>query len=293
MNIQDLTIFIAAARLGSFTGTAKALATVQSNVTARVQLLEEDLGVSLFRRSHRGIQLTPKGEEFLPYAQQVLALIQKAREQVSHGGNPGGRLRIGSLGSIAAARLPEILKDYAAKYQRVDLAVETGMSGELIEKLLDYRLDAAFVSSGADHPGLHAQLAFTEEVVVLTPPEYKTVPHFLRHGPVPKVLVFRSGCSYRQKLEHFLFEAGFPQLDEMEFGTFDGIIGCVGAGLGIAMLPRSVVERSLRRDEIRVHSLPKGENRMDVFFVTRKDEAPTAALERLREIITPTRAATP
>lgn len=286
MNLHDLNIFATAARLGSVTKAAKTLGTVQSNVTTRIRLLENELGTELFRRNHRGIQLTPKGHELLPYAQQVVALVQKARETVSSKDREvKGVLRIGSLESTASARLPEILKEYAAKYNKVDIAVETGIASELIDKVLDYRVEGAFVSGPVDRPELNAVLAFIEEVVVLTPTTYRTVKQYLTKGPIPKVLVCKIGCFYRQKLEHYLSDEGIAELNEMEFGTLEGIIGCVSAGLGITMLPRSVIERSALRNAVRIHALPKEVSLVGTSFVTHKDQVISSALERLIEVI--------
>jgi DNA-binding transcriptional LysR family regulator len=287
MTLHDLNIFATAARLGSITRTAEILATVQSNVTTRIRLLEEEFGTSLFQRHHRGIRLTPKGGELLPYAQQILVLAEKAREKISNrANNPHSALRIGCLHSTAASRLPDILKDYARRYGQADIAVETGIASELIDRVLDGRLAGAFVSGLVERPELDAIEAFVEEAVVLTPPAYRTVRQYLRRGPVPKVLVFRAGCSYRQKLQRYLLSEGFGQLDEMEFGTFDGIIGCVGAGVGIALLPRSVVDRSPQREGVNIHRLPKEIRCVETFFVTRKGDVPSSTLERLMGIIT-------
>src|ERR1700761_5847952 len=101
MDAHDLNIFATAARMGSISKAAKSLATVQSNVTTRVRLLEEELGVQLFHRNHHGISLTPKGQELLPYAQQMMALMQNARETVSNNQEVQGILRIGSMQSTA------------------------------------------------------------------------------------------------------------------------------------------------------------------------------------------------
>lgn len=286
MNLQDLKIFATAARLGSVTRTAEALATVQSNVTTRIRLLEEELGVPLFHRHPRGIRLTSKGEELLPYAQQIAVLVEKAREKLTGriADQPTG-LRIGCLHSTAASRLPKILQSYARQYRQTDIAVETGIASELIDRVLSGRLAGAFVSGQVERPELDATPAFVEEAVVLIPPEYRTVRQYLRRGPVPKVLVFRAGCAYRQKLEHYLLDEGFGQLDEMEFGSFDAIIGCVGAGVGIALLPRSVVDGSAQRSSVRLHELPRSQRRVETFFVTRKGEVPSSALERLMTVI--------
>jgi len=285
MDIHDLNIFATAARTGSITKAARTLSTVQSNVTTRVRLLERELGVELFHRNHHGIQLTRKGRDLLPYAQQVIALIQKAREAVSDDQEVHGVLRIGSLQSTASARLPELLRSYIAQYNKVDIAIETGTTLELHEKVLANDIEGAFIAGPVESPQLNSMVAFVEELVILTPAKFRSVNEYLAKGPIPKVLVFKAGCSYRQQLEGYLSSEGISTLNEMEFGTIDGIIGCVGAGVGIAMLPKSVVERSSLRKDIRVHMLPKRMSRVETLFITRRGAIQSSALERLMEVI--------
>lgn len=285
MDLHDLNVFATAARLGSVTKAAKCLATVQSNVTARIRLLERELSVQLFDRTHRGITLTPKGEQLLPYAQQMLALAENARAAVATTGDVRGVLRIGSLQSTASARLPEVLKAYAIKHKRVDISVETGTSAELIDKVLGSRLDGAFVAGADQHPALDSVASFIEELVMITPAPYRSMREYLAKSPLPKLLVFRVGCHYRQRLERYLASEGVGVLNQMEFGTIDGIIGCVAAGLGVTMLPRSVVERSARRKEVSVHVLERQYRHVETQFVTHRAQVRSVALERLIDVI--------
>jgi DNA-binding transcriptional LysR family regulator len=87
------------------------------------------------------------------------------------------------------------------------------------------------------------------------------------------------GCSYRQRLERFLGAQGITLINQLEFGTLDGIIGCVGAGLGITMLPFSVVEPYVRRKEIAVHRISPEDARSETVFITRRDTLRSLALE--------------
>ncbi|HEX6832672.1 MAG TPA: LysR substrate-binding domain-containing protein [Rudaea sp.] len=285
MNNRDLTVFATAARLGSITRAAHALATVQSNVTARIRLLEDELGVPLFHRHPRGITLTAKGQDLLPYAEQMIALARKAKESVSGRREAEGTLRIGSLQSTASVRLPAVLKRYIARHRRVDIAIETGTPVELTERVLARAIDGAFMAGPVRHRDLNAIPAFVEEVVVVTPRAYRSIADYLARGRGPKILVFKEGCFYRSTLENYLSTSGVDLLQEMEFGTLDGILGCVGAGLGITMMPRSVVERSALRREVRMHPLPKGASRIETVFVTRRDAARSTALERFVETL--------
>lgn len=290
MDIHDLTVFAAAARHGSVTKAARSLSTVQSNVTTRIRLLETELDVQLFHRSHRGITLTEKGQRLLPYAQQVLSLVENAKAAVANSRDVGGSLQIGALQSTATARLPDVLKIYAARHAQVDISVETGTSAELIAKVLESRLDGAFVSGVEDHPDLDIVTSFVEELVVIAPAACRTVRAYLKQSTLPKLLVFRVGCHYRQRLERYLGDEGVGMLSTMEFGTIDGIIGCVSAGLGISLLPRSVVERSARRKEVSIHQLGKPHRYVETQFVTHKAQVRSLALARLIDVITSERA---
>jgi DNA-binding transcriptional LysR family regulator len=279
MNVADLNVFAAVARYGSITKAARRLNTVQSNVTTRLRLLEEELGVSLFQRHHQGVTLTRSGRDLLPYAHQLDVLLQKARDAVSANQATRGALRLGSMETTAAARLPALLRKYVPAHRNVDVAIETGTTRTLTQAVLEYRLDGAFVAGPVEVDELEPTRAFMEELVLVSSPEYKSVPSALAEGKIPKVFVFRVGCSYRQKLERFLAGRGLTLVNQLEMGTLEGIIGCVSAGLGITMMPFSVVESYVKRQEVAVHRLSPADARIETVFITRRDLVRSPALE--------------
>jgi DNA-binding transcriptional LysR family regulator len=279
MNVADLNFFAAVARYGSITKAARRLNTVQSNVTTRLRLLEEELGVSLFQRHHQGVTLTRSGRDLLPYAHQLDVLLQKARDAVSANQATRGALRLGSMETTAAARLPALLRKYVPAHRNVDVAIETGTTRSLTQAVLEYRLDGAFVAGPVEVDELESTRAFMEELVLVSSPEYKSVPSALAEGKIPKVFVFRVGCSYRQKLERFLAGRGLTLVNQLEMGTLEGIIGCVSAGLGITMMPFSVVESYVKRQEVAVHRLSPADALIETVFITRRDLVRSPALE--------------
>jgi DNA-binding transcriptional LysR family regulator len=279
MNVADLNFFAAVARYGSITKAARRLNTVQSNVTTRLRLLEEELGVSLFQRHHQGVTLTRSGRDLLPYAHQLDVLLQKARDAVSANQATRGALRLGSMETTAAARLPALLRKYVPAHRNVDVAIETGTTRSLTQAVLEYRLDGAFVAGPVEVDELEPTRAFMEELVLVSSPEYKSVPSALAEGKIPKVFVFRVGCSYRQKLERFLAGRGLTLVNQLEMGTLEGIIGCVSAGLGITMMPFSVVESYVKRQEVAVHRLSPADALIETVFITRRDLVRSPALE--------------
>lgn len=125
MDLSSLEIFRAVAHEASVTRAAQQLQRAQSNVTTRIRQLEEDLGVELFLRDGKRMSLTERGSEFLAYAEQLLALADEARQSM-HPAEPGGRLRLGSMESTAASRLPALLASYHKACPRVALEVSTG-----------------------------------------------------------------------------------------------------------------------------------------------------------------------
>lgn len=277
MDTSDLRIFEAVARLGGMNRAAAELNTVQSNVTARIRHLEAQLGETLFQRHSRGVALTPAGDRLLPYARRAGRLIDEARRAVADDGRPKGDLVIGSLETTAAVRLPEVLATYASAYPEVDLVLRPATSAELIEDVLAYRIEGAFVCGPVDHPDLVEEPVFTEELVLVTSRRVARLEDLPR-DPRLKIVVMRVGCSYRQKLETLLAGKGIVGLRRLEFGTIDGIVGAVGAGLGISLLPRSVVTAAARDGRVALHALPQGDAAVATVFVRRRDAFVSSAL---------------
>lgn len=109
MEMRQLKIFCAVAELGSFTAAALQVNTVQSNVTMRVKELEAELNRELFIRKKSGVVLTSAGETFLGYARRILQLTDESRSALMDTGSPSGLLRLGSMETTAAIRLPQVL----------------------------------------------------------------------------------------------------------------------------------------------------------------------------------------
>lgn len=296
MDLTDLQTFAAVARTGGITRAADELNTVQSNVTARIRDLEHELGAVLFNRHPRGVTLTRAGRQLLPFAAEAARVVDAARRAVADGPEPSGSLRIGTLETTAAVRLPPILTEYCRAYPEVDLSVSTGTTGALTADVLEHRIDGAFVAAPVDHPDLVGEVIVTEELVLVTAPHIRDVealrrrrdgdtlstPDLKQAGPL-KAVVFRTGCTYRRTFEAVLAERGLGGIRWLEFGTLDGIIGCVGAGLGITLLPYAVVAGKARAGLVATHALPAAQARVDTLFIRRRDAYVPSAMTRLIE----------
>jgi LysR family transcriptional regulator, cell division regulator len=273
-----LRVFSTVAQYGSITRAAEALHTVQSNVTMHIKALEAELGVSLLHRNRRGVTLTRGGERLLPYAIKTQGLLLEARNAVANADQPPeGTLRLGTLETTAAIRMPQLVAQYGALFPKVDLSLITGTTLALSQDVLAHKLEGAFVAGPTLRPEFVEETIFVEELVLVSAPGVRSLRDLCSLGDV-KILVFREGCSYRTKLERILQSRGARSIRVMEFGTLDGILGCAGAGLGVTMLPKALVHEASRRGEIAVHRLPHADSRVETVFIRRHDGFVSSAL---------------
>jgi len=269
VELTDLLTFAAVARTGGITRAAEELNTVQSNVTQRVKALEAEIGTALFERHSRGMTLTGAGRRLLPYAQRMTALSREAVLAARDDGEPKGPLAIGSMETTAAVRLPALLADFHRRFPAVRLSLRTATTADLVAGVLDGSLDGAFVAGPIEHADLSSTVAFREELVLVTARHIKNLAELRAATPEsgPTALVFRTGCTYRQRLEQTLTEFGWPSATRFELGTLDGMVGCVAAGMGVTLLPRAVVRRN---DSVSIHALGSAQARVETLFINRR-----------------------
>ena len=268
MDSTALATFLAVARHGSVTVAALELHTVQSNVTARMKQLEADLDVQLFERHSRGVRLTPAGTRLLDYAERMQALTAEARAAVADVGLVRGVLRIGSMETTAAVRLPDLLAQFYGAHPNVQIEVRTGPTAELLEHVLAHRLDGALVAGPIQHPSLVARAAFREELVLVTALGGATMSERLARCALT-VITFRQGCSYRQRLDAEFITRGWLPYRRLEMGTVEGILGCVASNVGVTVLPRAAVEGCKARDALRVEAFVPEPLFVETLFVRR------------------------
>lgn len=255
MDLETLKIFEAVAAELSMTRAAARLGRAPSNVTTRIQQLEAELDAELFIRLGKRITLSTAGQRFLAYAQRLLALEDEARQAVS--GEGGGSLRIGSMESTAASRLPTPLAAFNRAYPATRLEVSTGPSGPLVDEVRDGRLDCAFVALPAElenepalaEMGLQSAPVWEESLLLLLPPAdaQATAPAELG---TRTLAAFRPGCTYRAMAEQRLGIVAGSEWCIQELGSYHAMVAAVAAGSCVTLLPRSVLELSRVSDDL-------------------------------------------
>lgn len=281
MESGDLRIFRAVAVEGTVTRAADALGYVQSNVTARVKALEKEVGTPLFQRQH-GMILTPAGEKLLPYAEQVLRVLNEASYVLQNNGKPQGRLAIGTYHPVSAVDLPQILAQYHREFPGVELSFLTLPSVDLVEQILHFKLDGAFISAtNFDKETLEEVWTTDQELVLIAPPSVKRIQDVFA---LP-FLMNTAGCYKRITLEKYLRYKGIPSVRFIEFNNIDAIVNGVVAGLGASFIPRQVVAQKERIGVLRTFDVPPQFGTMRTCFVRAKGIPPSAALSKFVQML--------
>ncbi len=281
MDLADLRIFMAVVQSGGVTRAAERLHRVQSNVTTRIQQLEQDLGVSLFIRDGKRLHLAPAGQLLLGYAERLLALADETRSAVQDA-RPRGVFRLGAMESTAAVRLPGPLAAYHRRYPDVVLELRTGNPQQLASAILAGELDAALAAEPIPETQFARSPAFMEELVVIAPADH---PPIGESGQVPQTMIaFEHGCPHRARLEQWYTMRGAMPARMIELGSYHAMLGCVAAGMGVALLPRSVLDTFPERRRVSVHKPPAGLNQAMTLLIWRKG-AYSPKLEALEQIL--------
>jgi DNA-binding transcriptional LysR family regulator len=268
MDLDDLKIFRAVAREGGVTRAAERLHRVQSNVTTRVRQLEDELGVQLFIRSRKRLHLAPPGQVLLGYADRLLDLAREARDAVQDP-TPRGLFRIGAMESIAAVRLPEPLSEYHQRHPEVSLELRTGNPQQLAAAVLAGELDAALAAEPIPDAPFDKVPVYEEDLVIVAGAGHP--PIAVQDDDTPRAIVaFEAGCPHRKRLEDWFALRGAIPERTIEMTSYHAMLGCIVVGMGIALMPLSVLSTFPESKRLSIHPLPKGQDRSRIVLFWRK-----------------------
>lgn len=255
MHPRLLRTFLAAARHGNMTRAATDLNLTQSSVSEQVQALEEDLGLPVFERSSRGLELTRAGETLLRHAEEVLNVIDEARAAVTAvGETQRGKLAIGSLETIAAGKLARQLVDFQRRFPRIDVGVRIGGSCELLQQLQSGRIDVALCFDKGERDRRFIYRAIADEPVLLIAPactRWLAVAGDAAALAEMSFIATQQGCIYRKLFEDAFEQAGLEApKPAAEVGSLQAILRMVVSGAGFTMVPRIAAVELLAQGEV-------------------------------------------
>jgi DNA-binding transcriptional LysR family regulator len=252
MEVRQLQIFRTLAEELNFTRTAEKVNTVQSNVTAQIKALEEELGVPLFDRLGRRVTLTDAGRRFQPFAEQALVVMEQGQRAIRNGAEPSGPLRISSPESILTYRLPPVLRIFRRRFPHVELVFVPHIDDNFAAELDAGKIDLAInmCSTTPSNLSYKSCRLRTERIFLFGEPSHplanrRTVKPTDLAGQT--LLLTEAGCGYRAKLDRALALQNVRPGNITEFSSVEAIKECVRVGMGLGLLPAIVISRELRQ----------------------------------------------
>jgi DNA-binding transcriptional LysR family regulator len=284
IELSDLVVFRTVARAGGVTRASQQLHRVQSNVTTRVKKLEDELGIALFVREGRRMQLSAAGRTLLDYADRILTLAEEARTAL-HDASPRGVLRLGAMESTAAVRLPAPLHDFHRRYPDVTVELHTATPQQMVAQVLSGELDAALVAEPAVDNRLESRVVYDEELVLVTSSDHPPI-GLPRDVTTRTLLAFHPGCPHRSRLEDWFARGGLVPDRVVEIGSYHAMLGCAVVGMGIALMPRSVIDAYSEKSRLGVHPLRGSFRSVRTLLVWRRD-SPQPKIAALADTLAP------
>jgi DNA-binding transcriptional LysR family regulator len=250
LDLRELKTFRAVAGEKSFTRAANLLHYAQSSVTAQIQALEAGLGVPLFDRLGRQIELTVAGRQLLVYAERLLDLAEEAQRSVGSDGQPRGTLTVLAPETLLAYRLPELLKRFQSQYPAIHLSLSAVESCSMVDDI-EPSVDIAFsLNAPLRAPHLVVRQLRTEPIVLVVAAGHPLAGRKkLKADAIgaEQVLVNERVCSYRALFERTLRAEGVSVARSLEFLSVEAMKQCALASMGVAVLPEVVVHRELKQ----------------------------------------------
>jgi DNA-binding transcriptional LysR family regulator len=286
MQVESLEVFRTVARHGSITGAAHALRYTQSAVSRQIATLEAETGTRLFDRLPRGVALTDEGRSLLPHAEAVLDRLATARSDLDAlRGLGGGRLRVGAFPTAVAALVPRALAAFRDAHPGVTLSLIEGRTADLLERLRGGDADLAVVSAAPDRPlesarfDLHHLL--DEHLLVAVPRGHRLARRrTVRLAELADESFIAGSATAEETLLRATLPAAFRPRVDIVAAEWTGKLGCVAAGLGVALLPALAV-RARPADIVLLRLHPDDATVRRVFAATVAGRGRTPAVTRL------------
>lgn len=266
--LNELVTFCTVAKHGSMSRAAAELHLSQPAISQRLRSLEETYGLPLFRRTNRGVELTPAGETLTRYAQRIIHMEHSLQQEMeSLRSSEPRQIVIGATSAIGSYALPCTVYLFQQKYPAARVQLQIGKRSEVMQRLEDGVVDLALMEGPALDPAVsdahdwHASVVSEEELVLITPTagpyaerevytaeELKQVPLIMREN----------GSGGRQAVEEGWKAAGHGASElhlAMEMSSVDAVKTSVASGHGVALVSKWSVRAEARMGTLRIARL--------------------------------------
>ena len=243
MTITQLKYVLSVAEYQNFTVAAEHSFVTQPTLSMQIQKLEDELGVKIFNRSKKPIELTEVGEKIVEQAKVIVDESNRILDIVhQQKGYIGGQFKLGIIPTIMPTLLPMFLQNFTKKYPKVKLVIEELTTEEIIRKLTDGHIDAAIAATPLENEAIKEKPLYYEPFVGLIPQNHRLFNNKQiseEELEVEDILLLEDGHCFKDSILNLCRnhkidnKKGFS----LESGSFDTLIKLSKEGLGMTLLP--------------------------------------------------------
>jgi DNA-binding transcriptional LysR family regulator len=287
-----LKVFRVVANTLNFRRAADELHLTQPAVTSQVKTLEESLGIALFDRIGRDINLTPAGTILLQYVRQIEAVTNEAVAALAmFGGQEGIELSIGASHTIAVYLLPKLLSELISDWPKLRIHVMGGSTNEVLQALTTHQIGIGLIEAPAFRPDLKIEVFGEDELTLIVRPDHRWAKkRLLRAAELVQspILLREAGSGMRHFVEEYLERNSVlrQQLHTaIDINSTEGIISAVEAGLGAGFVPCMALEKALRIGSVKAIELENGPIKRQLSIVLLNGPDPKGPVGQLLELL--------
>ncbi|QDV17351.1 Hydrogen peroxide-inducible genes activator [Gimesia panareensis] len=258
MEVDQLRYFLRVAERGNFTRAAEELKISQPALSRSIQKLEEELGQPVFERKTRSVALTEAGTLLQARAQQILALIEDTKAEISDDGR-SGQIRIGAIPTIAPFFLPDLLRQFSNEFPAASIIVQEDTTDHLLKRCTQGEIDLAILALPVPAKYLEIEELFQEELLLVLPPDHPLVskPQIRLNDikSLPFVLLDEAHC-LSDNIVSFCRQRSFHPVAVEQTSQLAMVQELVSLSHGISMIPQ--MARKLDQSDRRVYRSMSG-----------------------------------
>jgi DNA-binding transcriptional LysR family regulator len=270
IDLEHVATFLAVVEHGGFREAARHTGRSQPAVTQHIKRLEQSLDVNLIDRSNARSTLTPEGRTFLPYAEHLLIICNRARAAFEK-----STLVVGASSNIGTYLLQPYVKAYKeASPRALDLVIDDNIC--IAEKLKGFEIDVAVMEWWDDTPGFVADVWRSEELLLIVPLQHP----WAELGSIPRhrlkglaLLGGERGTGTGRLLQQYLGEDAATISVSMQLGSTEAVKHAVHAGLGISLVMAAAVDQERRNGWLRAVSIQDEPPRKEIYLIRREGKS--------------------
>lgn len=291
MTITQLQYVLAVAEHRNFTLAAEKCFVTQPTLSMQIQKVEDELGVLIFDRSKKPIQLTDIGQKIVTQAKNIVNESDRIKDIVDQQkGFIGGEFRLGIIPTVMPTLLPMFLKSFTNRYPKVKLVIEELNTEEIITRLKNGHLDAAIAATPLEEEKIKEIVLYFEPFVAYIPethPMAQKKEIEPRDLNIDEILLLQDGHCFRDGILNLCKTSGSGDRNhfQIESGSFETLIKLADEGLGTTLLPYLHTLDLKESDRHKIHPFKDPKPSREVSLIYPKTELKIHIIDALRAVI--------